>query len=73
MAIRDSGDGDVRDVLQVATENLVVVANCFLDAAGYVWRDSMCCPGGQVLLSALQYFLWRTMATALESLTIVSL
>ena len=42
LAIRDSGDSDVRedqDVLQVATENLVVVANCFLDAAGYVWRD----------------------------------
>ena len=36
LAIRDSGDGNVRDVLQVATENLVVVANCFLDAAGYV-------------------------------------
>ena len=25
VAIRDSGDGDVRDVLQVATENLVVM------------------------------------------------
>ena len=73
LAIRDSGDGDVRDVLQVTTENLVVVACCFLDAAGYVWRDRLCCPGGQVLLSALQYFLWRTMAAALESLTIVSL
>ena len=32
LAIRDSGDGDVRDVVQVATENLVVVAKCFLDA-----------------------------------------
>ena len=60
LVIRDTGDGDVRDVLQVATENLVVVANCFLDAAGYVWKDRLCCPGGQVLLSALQYFLWRT-------------
>ena len=63
LAIRDSGDGDVQDNLQVATENLVAVANCFLDAAGYIWRDSMCCPGGQVLLSAQQYFLWRTMVT----------
>ena len=46
MAIKDSCDGDVWDVPQVAAEILVVVANYFLDAAGYVWRDSMCCPGG---------------------------
>ena len=35
-AITDSGDGDVRDFVQVAVENLVVMANCFLDTAGYV-------------------------------------
>ena len=73
LAIRDSRDGYVLDVLQVATENFVVVANRFLDTAGYLWRDSLYCPGGQVLLSAQQYFLWRTMVAALKSLTIVSL
>ena len=46
-AIRDSRDGDIRDVVQVAAENLMVVANYFLDTAGYVWKDSMCRPGGR--------------------------
>ena len=41
LAIRDSSDDDVWDVMQVAAENLVVMANRFLDAAGYVWRYSM--------------------------------
>ena len=72
VAIRDSGDGDVQDVLQVATENFVVVANRFLDTAGYLWRDSLYCPGGQVLLSGQRYYGWRAnMVTALKSLTFI--
>ena len=74
MAIRDGNDGDIRDVVQVAAENLLVMADDFLDTASYVWRDSRCCPGGQWLLSGQQYYRWLAdMGTVLKSLTFVSL
>ena len=74
LAIWDISDGDIRDVMQVLAENLLVMAGHFLDAASYVRRDRRCCSGGQWLLSGQLYSSWWTnMVLALKSLTFVSL
>ena len=42
LAIWDINGGNIRDVMQVVVENLLVMSCYFLDAASYVWRDHLC-------------------------------
>ncbi len=74
LAIRNSSDGGIREVVQVAAEDLLVMVNCFLDTASYVWRDNGSCPGEQWFQSGRrQHRWWADMVTRLKSFAFVSL